>query len=99
MLTLSQQQLVYLDWHSPGQAKARVTEKELSRRQAWNSTFISPATPPIAIRYDMFPAGGRQGSAGGLRRSRLETFALSFTLVSINGQQSRMTNKSSMSAP
>ena len=87
MLTLSQQQLVYLDWHSASLARAKVIEKRIVPPAGVEFDIYFPGNDPISdtIQYVSSGQGGR-GVLPGSDVRGYETFALSFTLVSINRQ-------------
>jgi hypothetical protein len=86
-LTLSQQQLVYLDWHSPDVARSRVIEKRIIPGSAveFDIDFPGISLDCRTINFVSSGEGGRGVLAGADIRG-YETFALMFTLVSINGQ-------------
>jgi hypothetical protein len=86
-LTLSQQQLVFLDWHSPDTARSRVTAKRILPGSAVEFDIDFPCID-LDCRTIHFVSSG-EGGRGVLAGSDIrgyETFALAFTLVSINGQ-------------
>jgi hypothetical protein len=87
MLTLSQQELVYLDWHSTHLARAQVTRKRMVPPTGVEFDLYFPGNAPDcrSIQYVSSGEGGRGVLAGANVRG-YETFTLSFTLVSINGQ-------------
>ena len=86
-LTLSQQQLVFLDWHSPNRTKARVMGKRVVSGQGVEFDIYFPGNVPdcTTIHYVSSGQGGR-GALIGADVKGYEKFALAFTLVSINGQ-------------
>ena len=86
-LTLSQQQLVFLDWHSPVRAKAHVTRKRIVPETGVEFDLYFPDNAPDcrSIQYVSSGEGGRGVLVGADVRD-YETFALAFTLVSIDGQ-------------
>ena len=87
ILTLSQQQLVFLDWHSPKSAKARVIGKRVVPGPGVEFDIYFPGNDP-ACRSVNYVSGG-EGGIGALVGADIrgyEAFALVFTLVSINGQ-------------
>jgi hypothetical protein len=87
-LTLSQQQLVYLDWHSSSLARAKVTEKRIVPPTGVEFDIYFPGNDPVcdSIQYVSSGQGGR-GVLPGSDVRGYETFALSFTLISINRQK------------
>jgi hypothetical protein len=87
VLTLSQQQLVSLDWHSPNRAGARVKEKWVLAGVGVEFDIYFPSNDPGSISLDFVSSGeGGRGSLVGADINDHEAFALKLTLVSINGQ-------------
>jgi len=86
-LTLSQQQLVYLDWHSPNRPGTKVTGKRIVPDSGveFDIYFPSNATGNRTVNYVSSGQGGR-GTLIGADIRGYEAFALKFTLVSIDGQ-------------
>lgn len=86
-LTLSQQQLVYLDWHSLNRAKAQVTNKRIVPGPGVEFDIYFPGNGPDcrSLQFVSSGEGGRGVLAGADVRGYV-TFALSFTLVSVNGK-------------
>jgi hypothetical protein len=93
-LTLSQQQLVYLDWHSPYVARSQVTGKRILPGAVveFDIDFPGASLDCRTINFVSSGEGGRGVLAGAETRG-YETFALTFTLVSINGQTVSDTNE------
>ncbi len=86
-LTLSQQQLVYLDWHSPNLARARVTEKRILPGPGVEFHIYFPSNSPDCSTIQHVSSGeGGRGVLAGAEVRGYEKFALTFTLVSINGR-------------
>jgi hypothetical protein len=86
-LTLSQQQLVFLDWHSPNLARARVTGKRVVPGPGVEFDIYFPSNAPDCRSVHYVSSGeGGIGALVGADVRGYEKFALAFTLVSINGQ-------------
>ncbi|NIP24866.1 MAG: hypothetical protein GWN67_10500 [Phycisphaerae bacterium] len=86
-LTLSQQQLVSLDWNNPGRGGARITGKRIVPEQGVEFDIYFPSNSPGYCRVDYVSSGqGGMGALNGADIRGYETFTLMFTLVSINGQ-------------
>ena len=87
ILTLSQQQLVFLDWHSPKSAKARVIGKRVVPGPGVEFDIYFPSNDPHCRSVSYVSSGeGGIGALVGADIRGYEAFALVFTLVSINGQ-------------
>jgi hypothetical protein len=87
ILTLSEQQLVLLDWHSPNRAGARVKGKRLVAGPGVEFDIYFPSNSPGSNSLDFVSSGeGGIGSLVGADIRGYEAFALKFTMVSINGQ-------------
>ena len=87
ILTLSDQQLVSLDWHSPNRAGARVKGKRDVAGSGVEFDINFPSNSPGNNSLDFVSSGeGGIGSLVGADIRGYEVFALKFTLVSINGQ-------------
>lgn len=86
-LTLSQQQLVFLDWHSPNLPGARVMRKRVVPGSGVEFDIYFPSNAPgyRSVNYVSSGEGGI-GALVGVDIRDYEAFALAFTLVSINGQ-------------
>lgn len=85
VMTLSQEQLLSLDWHSLGRRGARVTAK---RAVASGVEFVIdfPSNEPGNTSLEFVSSGeGGGGDLAGGDTSGFRAFALKFTLVSING--------------
>ena len=84
-LTLSADQLIFLDWNGKAGSRAKVVRKRVAGESAveFDIQFSSNQPGNRSIEYVSSGAGGR-GSLIGLDISSFETFALKFTLVSIN---------------
>lgn len=85
ILTLSQQQLVSLDWHSPNRAGARVMGKRVVPGPGVEFDIYFPSNDFSSVKYVSSGQGGIGALVGADIRG-YEVFALVFTLVSINGQ-------------
>lgn len=86
-LTLSQQQLIFLDWNNPSRAGARITGKRVVSEQGVEFDIYFPSNSPGYRTVDYVSSGqGGMGVLVGAEIRGYETFALMFTLVSINGQ-------------
>ncbi len=86
-LTLSQQQLVYLDWNNPGGSGARIIEKRMVPEEGVEFDIYFPSNNPGYRTVDYVSSGqGGMGTLNGADIRGYETFSLMFTLVSINGQ-------------
>jgi hypothetical protein len=87
ILTLSDQQLVSLDWHSPNRAGARVKAKRDVAGPGVEFDINFPSNNPGNNSLNFVSSGeGGIGSLVGVDIRGFELFALKFTLVSINGQ-------------
>ena len=87
ILTLSDQQLVFLDWHSPNRAGARVREKRDVAGHGVEFDINFPSNSPGNNSLNFVSSGeGGIGSLIGADIRGYEVFALKFTLVSIDGQ-------------
>ncbi len=86
--TLFWQQLVSLDWHSSVRIGARVMDKRVfSFSPAVEFDIYFPSNNPGSHSLDFVSSGeGGKGALVGTDVRGYETFALKFTLVSINGQ-------------
>ena len=88
-LTLSQQQLVSLDWHGPRlSGGAQVTQKRIVPGTGVEFDIHFPSNQPSdsSVNYTSSGQGGL-GTMVGIDIRGYETFELSFTLVSINGKK------------
>ena len=91
ILTLSQQQLLSLDWHSPNRTGARVKGKRVVAGPGVEfDIYFSSNSPGSSaaggLNFVSSGEGGRGTLVGADIRS-YEAFALKLTLVSINGQR------------
>ena len=86
ILTLSAEQLVYLDWHGKTASRARVLTKRVAGNSAveFDIHFASNQPGNRSIEYVSSGSGGR-GSLIGFDVGSFEAFALKFTLVSVDG--------------
>lgn len=86
VLTLSGEQLACLDWDGNEASRARVMRKRGVGHSAVEFDIQFPSNEPgnCAVDYVSGGIGGR-GILIGLDVSSLETFALQFTLISIDG--------------
>jgi hypothetical protein len=86
-LTLSEEQLLLLDWHIAYRGGAHIKEKRLVPVPAVEFDIYFPSNSADCRSLDMVSSGeGGEGSLVGADVSGYETFALKFTLVSINGE-------------
>jgi hypothetical protein len=86
-LTLSQQQLVFLDWHSPHRRGTRVEAKRIVAGAGVEFDIYFP--PDIVGDCPLNFVSSGEGARGHLIGAHIrgyEAFALKFTLVSINGE-------------
>jgi hypothetical protein len=87
MLTLSQQQLISLDWNNSNRMGARVTAKRIVPDSGVEFDVFFPNNSPGYRSVDYVSSGrGGLGTMVGVDVSGYESYALVFTLVSINGQ-------------
>jgi len=88
ILTLSEQQLISLDWHSPKRTEVRVKDKRIfldGPGVEFDIYFTSNSPGSRSLNFVSSGEGGK-GSLVGADIRGYETFVLKFTLVSINGQ-------------
>jgi len=86
-LTLSQEQLVLLDWHSPHRRGARVEAKRIVSDAGVEFDIYFPANIVGECPLNFVSSGeGARGVLIGADIKGYEAFALKFTLVSINGE-------------
>ena len=85
-LTLSADQLVFLDWHGKTTSRVRVLTKRVAGESAveFDIHFASNEPGNRSIDYVSSGSGGR-GRLIGFDMRSFEAFALRFTLVSIDG--------------
>ena len=85
-LTLSADQLIFLDWHGQATSRARVLTKRVAGKSGveFDIHFASNEPGNRAIDYVSSGSGGR-GRLIGSDMSSFEAFALKFTLVSVDG--------------
>ena len=85
--TLSQQQLISLDWHSPNRTGARVKDKRIVAGSGVEFDIYFPSNNPGSRSLNFVSSGeGGRGSLVGAETRGHEAFALNLTLVSIDGQ-------------
>jgi hypothetical protein len=85
--TLSQQQLVLLDWHSPNRTGARVKGKRVVLSSGVEFDIHFPSNDPGSRSLNFVSSGeGGRGALVGAHARGYEVFALKLTLVSIDGQ-------------
>lgn len=85
VMTLSQEQLLALDWHSPHQRGARVMNKRpVGTSVEFDIDFPSNSPGDTSLDFLSTGEGGRGALVGG-DISGFEAFALRLTLLSING--------------
>lgn len=86
MMTLSQEQLLLLDWHSPHRRGARVMGKSVSGGGVeFDVDFPTNDAGNVSLNFVSSGEGGRSALVGG-DISGFRSFALKLTLVSINGK-------------
>jgi hypothetical protein len=87
ILTLSLEQLLFLDWHLAYRGGAHVKEKRIVPGPAVEFDIYFPSNSPDSRSLDIVSSGeGGRGNLVGTDIRGYETFALKLTLVSINGQ-------------
>jgi hypothetical protein len=87
ILTLSEQQLLLLDWHIAYRGGAHVKDKRIVPGPGVEFDIYFPSNSPDSRSLDIVSSGeGGEGSLVGADIGGYETFALKLTLVSINGQ-------------
>ena len=93
-LTLSADQLVFLDWDGKSASRAKVVGKKITGDSAVEFDIHFPSNRPGNRSIDYLSTGtGGIGSLVGFNISSFETFALKFTLVSIDGVAGSDTNQ------
>ena len=86
-LTLSEEQLLLLDWHLAYRSGAHVKEKRIVPGPAVEFDIYFPSNSPDSRSLDIVSSGeGGRGNLVGADIRGYETYALKFTLVSVNGQ-------------
>ncbi len=87
ILTLAEQQLVLLDWHRSNRGGAHVQGKRPVGGPGVEFGAYFPSNSPGSCSLSLVSSGaGGRGSLVGTDVRGYDTFALKFTLVSINGQ-------------
>jgi len=87
ILTLSEQQLVLLDWRSSNPRGARVKNKKAAAGPGVEFDIHFPSNRPGSCSLSLVSTGtGGRGSLVGTDVRGYDAFALKLTLVSINGQ-------------
>jgi len=87
ILTLSEQQLVSLDWHNPNRTGVRVKGKRIVPGPGVEFDISFSSNSPGNRSLDFVSSGkGGRGTLVGTDIRGYEAFALKLTLVSINGQ-------------
>jgi len=87
ILTLSEQQLLLLDWHIAYSGGAHVKDKRIVSGPGVEFDIYFPSNSPDSHSLDIVSSGeGGEGSLVGADIRAYETFALKLTLVSVNGQ-------------
>ena len=87
ILTLSEQQLLSLDWHSPNRTGALVKAKRVVPGRGVEFDIHFSSNSPGSRSLDFVSSGeGGRGTLVGADVRDYEAFALKLTLVSINGQ-------------
>ena len=86
-LTLSQEQLVFLDWHSPHRRGTRVEGKRIVAGAGVEFDIYFPPDIVGGCPLNFVSSGeGARGHLTGADIRGYESFALKFSLVSINGE-------------
>jgi hypothetical protein len=86
-LTLSEEQLLLLDWHIAYRGGARVKDKRIVPGPGVEFDIYFPSNSPDCSSLDIVSSGkGGEGSLVGADIRGYETYALKLTLVSVNGQ-------------
>jgi len=86
-LTLTQEQLVFLDWHSPHRRGTRVEAKRIVAGSGVEFDIYFPPDIVGECHLNFVSSGeGARGHLIGANIKGYEAFALKFTLVSINGE-------------
>jgi len=86
-LTLSEQQLLLLDWHIAYSGGAHVEDKRIVPGPGVEFDIYFPSNSPDCRSLDIVSSGkGGEGRLVGTDIRGYETFALKLTLVSVNGQ-------------
>ncbi len=87
VLTLSASQLIFLDWDGPYASQAKVISKRPVGDSATEFDIRFPGNKPGNTTIDVISSGaGGRGRLIGYDVGAYKTFALKFTLVSINGE-------------
>ena len=87
ILTLSEKQLVVLDWHGSNSGGTRVKTKRILPGRGVEFDIYFPGNNPGSCSLDFVSSGeGGSGSLVGTDVSGYGVIALKFTLVSVNGQ-------------
>ncbi len=87
ILTLTEQQLLMLDWHIAYSGGAHVKDKRIVPGPGVEFDIYFPSNSPDCRSLDIVSSGeGGEGSLVGADIRGYETFALKLTLVSVNGQ-------------
>ena len=87
ILTLSEKQLILLDWHHSNISGAHVKSKRILADQGVEFDIYFPSNNPGSRSLDFVSSGeGGSGSLVGTDISSYGAIALKFTLVSVNGQ-------------
>lgn len=86
ILTLSADQLVFLDWDGGSASRAKVVRKRVAGASAVEFDLYFPSNEPgsRALNYVSSGSGGR-GKLIACDVSAFDTFSLKFTLVSVDG--------------
>jgi hypothetical protein len=86
-LTLSEDQLLLLDWHVAYKGGAHLKDKRIVPGMGVEFDIYFPSNSPDSRSLDIISSGkGGRGDLVGADIQAYETYALKFTLVSINGQ-------------
>jgi hypothetical protein len=86
-LTLSEDQLLFLDWHLAYSGGAHVKDKRIVPGPGVEFDIYFPSNSPDSRSLDIVSSGeGGRGNLVGADVRGYETYALKLTLVSVNGQ-------------
>ncbi|MHC4567771.1 MAG: hypothetical protein ACYTE3_18660 [Planctomycetota bacterium] len=94
VLTLSSSQLIFLDWDGPYASHAKVVSRRIVGDSGAEFKIHFPSNQPGNRSIEVVSSGaGGRGRLVGLDVSDYKTFALKFTLVSIDGTPARDTTQ------
>ena len=94
VLTLSPSQLILLDWDGPYASHPKVVDRRVVNNSAAEFDIRFPGNQPGNCTIEVVSSGeGGTGRLVGMDVSAFKTFALKFTLVSINGTPASQTKQ------